>query len=591
MEAAGIDKNAAVSIDVAREASIGPARDVGDGAGVGPAPRAQRHAGRRARTRARRELVTACLVTAAVPTALLISLWRNLTISFWYNEQWRAYYISKSRDWWPALKTDGGPFPAAWYFLERLSGWLFGSTELALRIPTAVFLPITCVLLLLLARRWMSLPAAVVVALVGGLTGTLVKFAVQLSEYQIDAAAVIAVLLFHEVAAARKRSHWGDVRMWLAYAGIALACLFSTPAIFVAGPVLLLDVVRQARERSLGARTVGAVSAGAIALAHVELFVRPQNALTRSDYWDPNFLPHHGVGSQIAFVWDGLWGFVTGTLMGANDPTLPELLNLRWTWPLSVLFLLLLCAGIVTAASSRSGRTLLVAIGGSLALTLIASSVRYWPFGFVRTNFYLVPLLILVAGIGAARVLRFLLAGLRASGDRVPRSDRSAARWAVAVVAITAVVAGVGLAATYEVGAYAQIRDSASVSAYGATIDKAVAAFKERAKPGDALVVSGFMALTGWQYYEDEYDGLSVPPGRVDADHSYFTVDHGSPAITRLIVRTHPGHAFLYVPDGTTVRQLDRDIDAIQAGASCHGTGQTTFNASGLLLRFACAQK
>ncbi len=599
MISAGLGKNVAVVVDVERGASIDPARNVGEGAPTRREARTARHAGQRAKTRARRELAAACLIVAAVPVALLISLWRNLTVSFWYNEQWRAFYISKSGDWWSTLKTDGGPFPAGWYFLERGSGWLFGSTELALRIPTAVFLPITCVLLLLLARRWMSLPGAVVLALVGGLTGTLVNFAVQLSEYQIDAAGVIAVLLLYELAASRGRSHWRDVPMWLAYAGIALACLFSTPAVFVAGPVLLLDVVRQARDRSMGARTAAAVAAGAIALAHIEFFVRRQNALTRSAYWDPNFLPRHGVRNQIAFVWDGLWGFVTGTLTGADNPKFPELLSLRWTWLISILFALLLCAGIATAASTRNGRTLLVAIGGSLGLTLVASYVRYWPFGFVRTNFYLVPLLILVAGIGAARVIRLLMGWLRPSdGAAAPVSDRwSAARWAAAVVAITALVAGVGLAATYEAGSYAQVRESASspriaALSYGESINTAVAAFKEQAKPGDALVVSGFMAIPGWKYYQDEYDGRSVPPARIDADHSYFTVDHGSSGITRLIVRTDPGHAFLYVPYGTPIPQIERDIDAIHAGGSCQPTGQmTNITYSGLFFRFACAGK
>ena len=98
------------------------------------------------------------LICAGVPTGILISLWSNLTLPFWFNEQWRAYYISNQGNWWQALKSDGAPFPAGWYFLERLSGSLFGSTELALRIPTAIFLPITCVLLLLLARRWCLAP-------------------------------------------------------------------------------------------------------------------------------------------------------------------------------------------------------------------------------------------------------------------------------------------------------------------------------------------------------------------------------------------------------------------------------------------------
>ena len=99
---------------------------------------------RRKRDRTRRELLVAVLICAGLPTVFLASLWGNLTEPFWFNEQWRAYYISNSGNWWAALKDAGGgtggigaPFPAGWYFLERVSGSLFGSTELALRLPTA----------------------------------------------------------------------------------------------------------------------------------------------------------------------------------------------------------------------------------------------------------------------------------------------------------------------------------------------------------------------------------------------------------------------------------------------------------------------
>ena len=63
-------------------------------------------------------LAGAIVVCAGVPTAIVLSLWSNLNESFWYNEQWRAYYISLSGNWSAALKGDGAPFPAGWYFLN-----------------------------------------------------------------------------------------------------------------------------------------------------------------------------------------------------------------------------------------------------------------------------------------------------------------------------------------------------------------------------------------------------------------------------------------------------------------------------------------
>ena len=205
--------------------------------------------------------------------------------------------LSNQGNWWPALKSDGTPFPAGWYFLERVSGSIFGSTELSLRIPTAIFLPITCVLLLLLARRWLPLGAAVVVALVGSLTGTLVSYAVQLSEYQIDAAAVVGVLLLHELVEDIERPTWRTWRLYAMYGGIALACVFSTPAVFVAGPLLLFDAVRELWRRNLGARLLASVVPGC---SHsCTSWLRPSaERADREPYWDPQFLPHSGSGAR-----------------------------------------------------------------------------------------------------------------------------------------------------------------------------------------------------------------------------------------------------------------------------------------------------
>ena len=561
-----------------------------DGPAVSALSRRDTRLQRRGRARSRRSLAVAVLVTAGIPTALLISLWQNLTMAFWYNEQWRAYYISKPGDWWAALKGDGAPFPAGWYFLERVSASLFGSTELVLRMTTALFLPLTCVLLLLLARRWMPLAAAVVVGVVGGLTGTLVIFAVQLSEYQIDAAAVVAILLLHDIAAEQDQGDWRSVRIYLPYAGIALACIFSTPAVFVAAPVLLLDAIRAARARSIGPRLVSAAGAGAIALLHLELFVVPQNALTKSNFWDPQFLPHHGVGTQVAFVWDGLRGFVTGTFTGSDMPYLPELLSPRWSWIPSVAFGVLLCIGIAVAARSERGRTLLAAIGGSIGLTLIASYLRYWPFGFVRTNFYLVPLLILLAGIGAVSATSFLLKRI---GVLRQRAVTGSARTVVAValvVLLALVMTGVGLAATYEVGSYEQLRDSGSPNGYGYAIGAAVVSMKHQANPGAALVVAGNMAIPGWEYYQYEYSGRATQGGhQIGTGNAEFALNHGSPAITSLVRRTSPRQVFLYTPLGTSPADIASDIEAVAAGAPCTAVGQTSFTSSGLLILMTCS--
>jgi hypothetical protein len=552
-----------------------------------PEARVDRRRGRRDRRRSRRSLVTAVFVCAAVPTALILSLWQNLTQPFWYNEQWRAYYISIGGNWWSALKGDGAPFPAGWYFLERISSSLFGSTELVLRLTTAAFVPLVCVLLMLLARRYMPIFAASVVGLVGGLTGTLFLYAVQLSEYEIDAAAVIAVVLLHEIASdAEPVGRWRSPTIYLAYAGIALACIFSTPAIFVAAPILLLDAYRGIRARAFGPQIIGACGAGLIALVHLEAFVVPQNALTKSNYWDANFMPHNGIGNQIAFTWDGLRGFVTGTFTGSDTPFLPELLNPRLSWILTAAFVGLLTAGIVVAARSRNGRALLAGIGGSLALTLIASYIRYWPFGFVRTNFYLVPLLILLAAIGAARMTAVVFERARNAKRQSARRRATMAGIAVSAVTVVALVMAVG----YEAGTYRQVREVVGTNPYGIHIGSAVASVKTRTHPDSALVVAGLLAVPPWQYYQYEYTGwLSHTGHQIQPSHAAFVVTHGSSTITKLMTRVKPSQVFLYVAFGATATEVGQDLRAVELGESCHEVADANYPSTGLLITLSCS--
>jgi hypothetical protein len=565
----------------------------------GPEPTASRQEARRLRAerdRKRNGLLVAVALCVVVPTALVLSLWSNLVQPFWFNEQWRAYYISNPTDWFQTLKGDGAPFPMGWYFLERASGALFGSTELALRLPTAVFLPIGCVLLMLLLRRWTSTTCAVVVALIGTLTGTLFGYGIQVSEYQVDAAAVVAVVLLHEIAGeVPERGGWSG-RIYLAYGGIALACLFGTPAVFIAGPLLLLDAIRAVARRAIDAQVLAAVGAGVIILAHLFLFVMPQNALTKSNYWDPQFLPHHGFGGQVAFVWDGLTGFITGVFTSSPQSSLPGLLvGAGWTWVLTLAFSFFLVVGVVIAFGSGRGRAVLFALAGSIVLTLIASSMRYWPFGFVRTNYYLIPLLFFLAGIGADRSVRWARMRIGAIvSRRAPGGTRGAAQAMCAAAVCVLACAGLVLAVLYETGSYRQTRQSVGAAQYGADIDLAVASVRTQDTPRTALVVTGgVMSIPGWKYYQYEYAGRSTDVGRqIAIDHVSFVSEHGSSSITELVDRVDPTKVIVYIPFGTTGAELHRDLAAVlRGGEPCHQTGTRGFSVSGMLVTLACVPR
>jgi hypothetical protein len=217
---------------------------------------------------------------------------------------------------------------------------------------------------------------------------------------------------------------------------------------------------------------------------------------------------------------------------------------------------------------------------------VIASYIRYWPFGFVRTNYYLVPLLILLAGIGADGATKSLSKNLRERGASTAVGRNITVVTTAAFVAV--VLIAVGLAATYEIGTYTQVRESATHDAYGVNIGSAVAAVKNRANAGSALVVGGPLAVQGWQYYQYEYTGrLSKTASQIPPEHAVFLSGQDPPAVSRLIKRTEPNQVFLYVAYGAP--GIQADIQAINSARSCQQVSQHDFVVSGYLITFDCS--
>ena len=143
-----------------------------------------------------------------------------------------------------------------------------------------------------------------------------------------------------------------------------MACIMSTPALFLAAPLLVLDCVRALRSRAKATQVVAATETGILILAHLALFVLRQNALTTASGWDPQFMPHHGLSRQISFVLDGLKGFVDGAFTATyqSAPT--------GSWILVVCFALLLALGFAHLTRSAKGRSVVLAIVGAFLLTL-----------------------------------------------------------------------------------------------------------------------------------------------------------------------------------------------------------------------------
>jgi len=527
-------------------------------------------------------MTAALAVVVAVPIAVVVSLGRTMTAPFWFDEQWRASFISYDGGWLQGLRADHmASIATGWFLVERWTGEVFGSTELSLRTPIVVFFVLNCVLLLLLARRWMPLWAALAVALVGGLTPDIVQYAVQLKPYVVDSATVIAVLLLHDIARHQEPSLSGRrVTLWC-YLGIGTACFFGTATVLVAGPLLLVDALqalRSLRSKLLYRRILEIAVAGVPALVNVALQAR-ENPSSEYSYWGPWFPPRHGIAAQVTFVWDGLRSFVSVGLSDGYALAAPLHAALITVWTV------LLVSGVVTIVRKRVATSLLVGLVGSFVLILAASFLRIWPFGYVRTNIFEVPLLVLLAGVGAFGAPGEL-ALLGNSLHRRPagRPAAAAGRWAVASVVLVGAL-GVGIAAAYEFGGYRSLARHQPPPRYGDEVRRAVAIVRQEATHNAAVMMVGNMAVDGWRYYLFEYTGDAVRTGpAIPRGHVLFELRHGARSETAFLAKLRPSEVFVYVRSGTTGAELGQDLARVSAAGYCRQTASRAFATSGLLV-------
>ncbi len=353
---------------------------------------------------------------------LLHFLWQQVNRPLWYDEQWRAWHFSLvGADFSSQLREANAPLAAGWVALEKLSTGLLGNTEVPLRLPGVLaFLalgPVTYAL----TRRFLGPVASSLVAAATVANSGMLTYGLQLKPFTLEAlGAELALLLWF--AADEPDASLGE--RLTCYAGIGLCTVFGTATAFVVGPLLLIDLVRYARGSGL-VRLVPPVLAGAITLAHLVGFVLVQTRQSDSSYWNGYFVPGGGFGDKLDFVVRGLGSYVPGMVVGGH----PEITRRFAFGPTAagmfVPFLVIaLVLGVLTALRSRHGRVLLSIVALALVGQLAAASMRLWPFGFARTNLYLVPFAYLLAGIGVARTV--------AAVRRLSQRQRELSSWLAA---------------------------------------------------------------------------------------------------------------------------------------------------------------
>ena len=411
-----------------------------------------------------------------------------LTRPFYYDEASRAYEIAHGGAFLSHPGTAAAPLSLGWVSIENAARLVLGDTEAALRAPMFAVLPVLGMATYFLSRRWLGPVVSFCVAALLLVNGWIVNYALQLKSYSYEGLFAVAAVAVYLLA---QRTSWRRAELLGLYAALGLTCVFSLPNLLVVGPLLGLDLIRTVRGRDLGAwRIAGAALAGVIALVHYVAFVAPQAGVAGTGFFTANYAPH-GLGAFARFAAAGFGSYVPSMVIGvaggaANSaPSYPPPGAAGYL--LIAVLVMLLAAGVVAAVRDAAGRALVTAVGGALLLELAASAARRWPFGLIRVNIFVLPLLYILGAIGAVWLARALIGERGADGTR----PVSAQRWRVATL-VVAVAAFIGAAAGTGVSTARTFAETSRLAAeptwWGAT-RAAVAEARLAGAPDDLVII------------------------------------------------------------------------------------------------------
>ena len=528
-------------------------------------------AGPAARGRAGDLLAVAGLV--AVAGVVEFFLRHLLTRPFYYDEASRAYEIAEGGRFVAHLNTAAAPLSLGWVGIETAARLVLGDTEAGLRAPMFVVLPVLGVATYLLARRWLGGAVSFCVAALLLVNLWIVNYDLQFKSYTYEALIAVATLALYQVI---QRTTWSRARLLGLYTVLGLTCVMSLPNLFVVAPLLALDLVRALRQRT-ELRIAGEAVAGVIALAHYALFVRPQAGVASTAFFVPDFAPH-APAAFVRFTLDGLGSYASTLITGvvSADNTAPfYAFPPAAHWLLAVGVAVLVAAGVVAAARDNAGRALITVVGGALLLELAGSAVRQWPFGLMRANIFVLPLLYILAGMGAVWLARALAGPSRSAAAQI-------ASWRViAITAALAVFAGMGVA-----GGVATAKGFAETSAVqnGPTVFGGVKAFvadaRQTAAPDDLVIIRADRSPADWYaapwlYYMSYYQGwpsqVAALP-RIPAQNT-ISVFYVTPGAVERFLAAHRGSPAVYL--------LEFDVGGFQFPQWAHQQSLTTLRRFG----------
>ena len=341
--------------------------------------------------------------------------------------------------------------------------------------------------------------------------GWIVNYALQLKSYSYEGLFAVAAVGVYLLA---QRTTWHRAQLIGLYAALGLTCVFSLPNLLVAVPLLALDLVRTLRGRDQGAwRVAGAALAGAIALVHYVAFASRQAGVAGPGSSPPTTRHTRSFRSSASPPRASAPTFRRWSPESpAARPTPPQPIHRRLAanGVLITVTVILLAAGLVAAVRDAAGRALVTAAGGAVLLELAASTVRRWPFGLIRVNIFVLPLLYILCAIGAVWLARALVGPRGADGTRLVTAQwwRAVAAM-VAGVAVIVAAAGAGVSTARTFAATSRL---AVAPTWWGAIRSAVAEARTAGVPGALVIIRADRTppdwyAAPWLYYMDNYQG------------------------------------------------------------------------------------
>ena len=347
----------------------------------------------------------------------------------------------------------------------------FGDSEAALRGLACVGGIVAVPAMYLLARRFLERPGAYLVALLTAVSPMQIRYSQQVREYSITF--VLAALL---VAAAHAFAERPDRRRAALFAATLATGAFLQYGLIVFGGALLALLAlwaspTRARRERLYPLLAAVAAVWAVALAAVyEVSLRSHAAAARE-----------GSGLAASYLAESVW---SGSL-----PELPRFALassfslLTATYP-GDLFLLLVGVGFVQAWRRRARFPLAALVAPTAAIFVLACLALY-PFSGGRQNIFLMPMILVFGGLGAASLL--------ASGVRRP--------WIAALLAAVLALSGMREARRY-------LRDPGVED-----VRPLLQTFRERRAPADRLYVH-HEAIPAFEYYFPDSQDPAVVIGK-----------------------------------------------------------------------------